>query len=205
MKDKSIIKIGRLKGGKTAKPYQNFIGNLFPGKNYDMILTVFSFTTKDKEYKCEFEKVDFEKASDKNYLKYAYRKGSARGGDITFTTKFGDINKKFKTFYPKQVKDVVGFAKEMGQLKELKIFTALKECLDKSSEAIKAKLQEQFESLDKKQQLSAGFSVRLKGLGDKEYLEDFETIQQLLYKVGTAGKSEKYKVISEGIRHYSKK
>ncbi len=198
MQDKSIVEIGRLKGGKAVKVYQNFIGNLFPGKNYDIILAVFKVKKVKNEYQFEFEKVDLESVSIKNYLKFAYRKGSARGGDITFTTKFGDIDKKFKTFYPKQVKDVIAFAKEFEEKEELKIFMALKKCLDTSGEAIKSMLQEQYESLDKKQQMASGFSVKLNGLGEKQYLEEFVTIQKLLTKVGTSGKSEKYKVVSEG-------
>ena len=198
MQDKAIIEIGKVKGNKKNKPYQNFIGNLFPGKNYDIIVAIFFFSKSEGNFECDFEKVDIEKASEKNYLKYAYRKGSARGGDITFTTKFGDIGKKFKTFYPKQVNDIISFAKASEDNEELEIFNTLKICLEKSEDEIKGKLLEQYEALDKKQQLSSGFSVRFKGLEEREYLEGFATVQKLLYKVGTSGKSEKYKVISEG-------
>ena len=198
MQDKAIIEIGKLKGGKTVKPYQNFIGNLFPGKNYNMILAVFNFSKNKEGYNCEFDKIDYEKVSEKNYLKYAYRKGSARGGDITFTTKFGDIDKKFKTFYPKQVKDILNYANEFEEIEETEIFTALEKCLKENGDTIKLKLQEKYEALDKKLQLTTGFSVRFNGLDSREYLEGFKTIQQILYKIGTSGKSEKYKVVSEG-------
>lgn len=198
MQDKAIIEIGKLKGGSSAKPYQNFIGNLFPGKNYNIVLAVFNFTKSENGYTCVYEEIDYESASQKNYLKFAYRKGSARGGDITFTTKFGDIDKKFKTFYPKQVKDVIAFAKNTDELEEVEIFMALENCLEKAGEAIKSRLQEKYESLDKPSQLTTGFSVKFNGLEGKEYLEDFSTIQKLLYKKGTVGKSEKYKVVSEG-------
>lgn len=198
MQDQAVIEIGRVKGNKKAKPYQNFIQNLFPGKNYDMILAVFAFSKESENYKCEFRKVDFESASEKNYLQFAYRKGSARGGDITFTTKFGDIDKKFKIFYPKQVKDIIAFAKSKEEFEEESIFNALKNCLEKSGEEVKLKLEELYNSLDKKKQMSSGFSVRFEGLEHKEYLEGFKSVQKLLLKVGTEGKSEKYKVISEG-------
>lgn len=198
MQDQVITAIGKVAGNSKTKPYQNFIGDMFPGKSYDMILADFRFQKKEKDFNCLFEKIDIEKVSIKNYLKFAYRKGSARGGDITFTTKFGDINKKFRTFYPKQVNDVIAFAEQIEETQEVKIFKAFKECLEKSSEEVKAKLLELYESLSKKQQQSAGFSIRFRGLEGIEYLEDFKSIQKLLYQVGTSGKSEKYKVISEG-------
>ena len=198
MQDRAIIEIGRLKATQQDKPYLNFIENLFPGKNYDIILAVFDISKSGQEVECHFEKVDIVKASEKNYQKFAYRKGSARGGDITFTTKFGDIHKKFRTFYPKQVKDIIAFAKANEEEEEAGIFMALDTCLKKHGETIKTKLQELYETLDKKQQTSSGFSILFNGLPEKTYLEDFNSIQKLLLKVGTSGKSEKYNVISEG-------
>lgn len=200
MQDRAIIEIGKLKGSTSAKPHQNFIENMFPGKNYDMIMAVFGFSTADDDMVCTFEKIDVEKVSEKNdiYQKYAYRKGSARGGDITFTTKFGDIDKKFNTFYPKQVNDVISFAEQQNEAEEAKIFAALKACLQESGDEVKTRLRNQYESLDKAQQQSSGFSIRFEGVEGKIYLEDFITIQKTLNQVGTSGKSEKYNVVSEG-------
>lgn len=198
MQDQAIVEIGKVLGAKKEKPYQNFIEDMFPGKNYDMILAIFRFEKVGDGFLCHFENIDTEKASEKNYLKFAYRKGSARGGDITFTTKFGDIDKKFKTFYPKQVNDIIAYAEQINASEELKIFIALKDCLDKAGDIAKQKLKDIYDSLDKASQLSAGFSIRFQGIDSKFYLEDFTTIQKLLYQVGTSGKSEKYKVLSEG-------
>lgn len=198
MQDRAIIEIGKLKGEKTAAPYQNFIENLFPGKNYEVIFAVFRIVEIENSLECVFEGVDIESASEKNYMQLAYRKGSARGGDTTFTTKFGDIDKKFGTFYPKQVNDFIGYAKGFEEYKEEQIFQSLKDCLDENKELVKLKLQELYEKLDKKQQMSSGFSIRFIGLADREYLEQFNTIQKRIYQVGTEGKSTKYKVTSEG-------
>ncbi len=198
MQDKAIIEIGKLKGQRFEDSYQNFVSNLFPSKNYDMILAVFSLKKEENNLVCEFEKIDVEQVSEKSFLKYAYRKGSARGGDITFTTKFGDIDKKFKTFYPKQVKDIIEFSKKNEEQKDAEIFGALKECLDKNGAEVKARLQEQYEKLDNKAQMNSGFSVKFIDLEGREYLSDFPSVQKLIKKVGTTGKSEKYKVVSEG-------
>ena len=198
MQDKAIIEIGKVKGDKKEKLYQNFIENISPIKDFDMIVAVFRISKIGDKYQCDFVKIDIDKVGQKNYPKYAYRKGSDRGGDITFTTKFGDINKKFKIFYPKQVNGIIDFAKRENELEELKIFEALRDCLEKTENQIKIQLQEVYESLDKKNQNSSGFSVRFEGIAAYEFLEDFLSIQKLLEKVGTEGKSKKYKVISEG-------
>ena len=201
MQDKAIIEIGKATSRRSAKPYQNFIENMFPNKDFDMIVAVFKFSKNDGEYDCVLEKIDIDKIGKKNYLKYAYRKGSARGGDITFTTKFGDIDKKFKIFYPKQIVAILAYAKKEKEETEQKIFEALKQYLGKSSEQVKGQLQEVYDSLGKKEQMGAGFSIRFSGLSNHEFLEDFSIIQKLLLKTGTVGKSEKYKVMSEGHDH----
>jgi len=198
MQDKAVIEIGKLKGDKKAEPYQNFIQDLFPGRNYDMIVAIFRLSKFGDNYTCEFDKVDIDAVSQKNYPKYAYRKGSPNGGDITFTTKFGDIEKKFKKFYPKQVNDAIAYSKVFEEIEDQQILQALKQYLDENGEVVKAKLQELYETLDKKKQMSSGFSIRFVGLPGKEFLGDFVAIQKRLYQVGTEGKSTKYKVTSEG-------
>lgn len=198
MQDKAIIEIGKLKGKKKTEPYQNFIQNLFPGKNYDIIVAVFRLSKNEGNYTCEFDKIDIDPGSEKSSFNYAYRKGSARGGDITFTTKFGDIEKKFGTFYPKQINDAIAYSKTFDETEDQKIFQSLKNCLDENSETVKAELQEIYETLGKKQQMSSGFSIRFIGLPGKEFLQDFTAIQKRLYQVGTEGKSTKYNVTSEG-------
>lgn len=199
MQDQAITSIGRLTASPHNKPYQNFIEDMFPRQdNYNMILAVFRVIEKEGRFQCSFEKIDVDNVSSKNYQRYAYRKGSSRGGDITFTTKFGDINKKFKTFYPKQLNDLIAFAKQNDEQEEASLFQALKDYLSIAALDVKASLSQQYEALDKKQQQLTGFSVQFLGLEGGRYLEDFSSIQQLLYQAGTSGKSEKHKVVSEG-------
>ena len=198
MQDKAVIEIGKLKGDKKAEPYQNFVENMFPGKNYDIVVAIFKLLKNESGYTCEFDKVDIDSVSKNNYSKYAYRKGSANGGDITFTTKFGDIDKKFKKFYPKQINTAINYAKVFDEIEEQQIFQALKQCLDESGEVVKTKLQDLYETLDKKKQMSSGFSIKFIGSSGKEFLQDFAAIQKRILQVGTEGKSTKYNVTSEG-------
>ena len=100
MQDKAFVQIGKLalKEMGDKEPYELFIQNMFPDKaNYKMIVAVFELNTSDDQLICSFRNVDPQNVSIQNFQKYAYRKGPARGGDVTFTTKFGDIDKKFRT------------------------------------------------------------------------------------------------------------
>ncbi|NRB54016.1 MAG: TIGR02556 family CRISPR-associated protein [Saprospiraceae bacterium] len=198
MQDQAIVDIGRVVGNRKEEPYQNFIQNMFPGKNYDMILPVFEVRKVKAGYQCRLDKIDVDRVSEKNYIPYAYRKGSARAGDITFTTKFGDLDKKFKAFYPRQVKQLIAFAAQRDLPQDKSIFESLQKYLEQSGEDLKQQLQAEYESLAKQQQMSTGFSIRFKGEVPGEYLADYESVQQLLYQEGTAGKSSKHQVISEG-------
>ena len=198
MQDKAVLEIGRLKGKTVDQPYQNFIQDMFPGKDYDMILAVFQCSKKNDKYQCIIKDIDIDKVGKKNFQRYAYRKGSARGGDITITTKFGDITKKFKNFYPKQIELLKKTALAQNFEEEYQIFLAMEKLLSNQSELLQAKLLERFESLDKQQQMASGFSIRLEGVENFKYLENFKSVQHLIYQNGTVGKSNKYDVKSEG-------
>lgn len=203
MQDKSITQIGKLQlalmGDK--KPYELYIQNMFPEKdNYEMILAIFNFTNTNSEYKCTFDKVDIQKVSRKNFSQYAYRKGSARGGDITFTTKFGDIEKKFKTLVENQLKTFVQKLQSSELQEEYSIFYSLQSFLEKAEnfDFVKKQLSDVYEALGKEQKTSSGLSILFRINDETKNLSDFHAIQQILTASGTEEKSEKYDVKSEG-------
>ncbi|MEO1628536.1 MAG: TM1802 family CRISPR-associated protein, partial [Bacteroidota bacterium] len=199
MQDKAIIEIGKLKGAKKELPFQNFVDNLFPEvDNYVMLEVVFVFSTAHEGFDCRFREVDLVNVSTKNYSRYAYRKGSARGGDVTFTTKMGDVDKKFRTFYPKQVEDAIQFSAAKGFAIEEAIFRALKNCLLQEGETVKKQVRQSFESMGKKEQAKTGFSIRCEGLAGRQYLADFDSLRARILQAGTSGKSTKHSVTSEG-------
>lgn len=202
MQDRAIIEIGRLRLEELKKankqPYQFFIQNMFPKKaDYDMVSMVFDI---DKDFQCAFREADMDKVSEKNYESFAYRKGSARGGDITFTTKFGDINKKFKVLLNNQLKSLVERLTKSVHTKEFKIFRALYHFLldEKNADEVKAALTKIHAGLPKKQQQASGLSLVLWVDGSEHHLSDFKIIQEILYENGTQEKSKKYDVTSEG-------
>jgi len=200
MQDRAITAIGRLELDKSdqQEPYEIFVQNMFPGKNYDVLLLVFSIDKIDDSYQCTLDKVDVEKVSDKTYPKYAYRKGSARGGDITFTTKMSNVPTKFKTFATQQLKVAPLLAKELKYEEEYGIFNALESYIIEHYDQIESELTEVHNSLDKKAQQSCGFSLKINVDQEEKYLGDFKIIRYQILTHGTEGKSNKYSVTSEG-------
>lgn len=203
MQDKAIVQLGKLQlatlGNK--KPYELFIQNMFPDKpNYDMILAVFQLKSENDDYQISFDKVDILPVNKNNYEKFAYRKGSSSGGDITFTTKFGDINKKFNTLVNKQAKTLIEKLKKSNNAHDFKIFSKVYNFLivKENFDEVKNQLSTVFESLSKDQKSYSGLS--LKFIIDEQdfYLADFTIIQEILSASGKEEKSKKYEVVSEG-------
>lgn len=175
-----------------------YVQNMFPGVNYDMILAVFLLTEDDEQLTCQFAGVDMEKASETTYLKYLYRGGSPRGGDITFTTKAGDLAKKLNTLLTVQLKNAIALCRTANYQRDLKLLLALHHRLTADYNDILAALQSAYGQIDKKRQQSSGFSICFESDGERLYLADFPVFQQQVLLSGTAGKSEKYGVISQG-------
>jgi CRISPR-associated protein Csh1 len=204
MQDKAFVQIGKLvlKEMGAKEPYQLFIQNMFPEKaNYKMIVAVFQLKTVDEQLVCSFRNIDPQNVSIQNFQKYAYRKGSARGGDITFTTKFGDIEKKFRTLVDQQLKGVVSRLSSSVSSDDFFVFNAVYKFLQQKGnyEQVKQELAVFFDSLPKEDKTSSGLSLMFIVNGVEKYLADFNIIQQQLTASGTEEKSEKYGVKSEGV------
>lgn len=203
MQDLAVTRIGEilLKEMGDRDPYELFVQNMFPDKeSYDMIVAVFEKSMTDKIVKVKFSGIDSQKVSEKNYLKYGYRKGSARGGDVTFTTKFGDIEKKLNTLVNNQLVKLLAhpllprYAEELATFEALMVFFQVKENYDFVENALK----EVFDSLPKKEQQSSGLSLLIKESDKEYYVTDFAIIRDILNASGTEEKSFKYNVQSEG-------
>jgi len=196
MQDKLIVQIGKIKMPVFEEGYQFFIQNMFPGENYEMLTADFLLDNTAGAWVCSFAGVDIDSVSSTNYLRYAYRKGSSRGGDITFTTKSGDFEKKLGAIQ-KQVSDTAAFCHAQSITAEMPVFDALNAAFQKEYDAILAVVSEKYKALPKEKQQKSGFTIRFKQGNEEKYLADFETIQRQIYLNGTIGKSQKYKVVSE--------
>lgn len=200
MQDKAFAAIGKiaLKEMGNKEPYQFFIQNMFPEKtNYKMIVISFTIETIGNKLHCSFKNIDSENVNKANYVKYAYRKGASRGGDITFTTKFGDVEKKLNTLVENQFKTLISKHKNSG---EISIFSSIYEflCDRKNYETIKNQLLSIQSQLSKEDKLGSGLSIRIFKDGKENYLADFIIIQETLKASGTENKSEKYGITSKG-------
>ena len=203
MQDKAFVQIGKLvlKEMGNKEPYELFIQNMFPKKdNYKMIVAVFELNTVGDKFICSFKNIDFQNVSKQNYEKYAYRKGSSRGGDITFTTKFGDIDIKFRTLVNSQFKNLVSRLKASSNLNEFDIFNCVYQYLLKKENfsQVKTELSNLHESLPKEDKIASGLSLMFIVNGKEKYLADFEIIKQIISANGSLEKSIKYKIKSEG-------
>lgn len=202
MQDKTIVQIGKINMPNVNEGYQFFVQNMFPGEEYYEMLTAdFLLEQTEKGLICTFTGVDLDAASAKNYLRYGYRKGSSRGGDITFTTKSGDFDKKLRTIQ-KQVSDTVAFCKAQKIETELPVFDALDASFKEEYDVILSTVSEKYAQMPKDKQQKSGFTIRFMQDGEEKYLSEFVTVQLQLTKSGTEGKSEKYNVVSEGKNKY---
>ncbi len=203
MQDKAIVEIGKLQLQELGdkQPYEFFIQNMFPDKdNYKMILAVFMLKSIDGKFSCNLDRIDADNVSRNTFTKYAYRKGSSRGGDVTFTTKFGDIEKKLKTLVDNQFKSLISHLRTSKFADEFRILNAVYEFLIRkdSYELVKNELSQLYNGLSKDDKMSSGLSILCIVDGKEYYLEDFKIVQQILYASGTVDKSEKYNIKSEG-------
>ena len=203
MQDQAFVEIGKiaLADMGNKEPFQLFIQNMFPDKdNYRMILPVFELTLTNGSYECAYNQLpEPENVNKHDYTKYAYRKGAARGGDITFTTKFGDIEKKLRTLVEQQFKKVLGRFTDRDN-DEYKVLQAVHTFLSKKEhfDKVKEDLSQLYGTLPKEDKTASGLSLLFRVDGRDRYLADFKIIQQILSSNGTEDKSEKYGVTALG-------
>ena len=192
MQDRAITAIGRATGTVSDRKFENYVQNMFPGGEQFMLLLDFEQVDGQLCYRG----VKDTPVDEVTYRDYGYRKGSPRGGDITPTTKAGDLTKKFKTFR-KQIASAVETATEQNFQSDIETFRALHQTVERHGEQMVADLIAALDKYEKKHQQRTGFSLRIRSKGETRHVSDFATFQYLLERDGTHGKSNKYSVRSE--------
>jgi len=200
MQDRAIANIGRIYLSKLGfnSPFELYTQNMFPGENYKMILITFALTDSEAGISCTFKDIDIEIASEKNYLKYAYRKGSANGGDITFTTKFSGDEKKLKTIVHKQFPNILNKINSQDYPKEFEILKAVEASLSENYSRILSELNELYSNLDRTEKTKTGLSFLFRFSEETKYIGDFEIFKNAVSYSGTEGKAVKYETTSKG-------
>lgn len=206
MEERLVAKIGRLMGTSDfEEPYQQFVENMYPNANYKMVVCFFNVNNnsdnQDNNFSISFDKIDIEDvgANSITYLKYCYRKGSATGGDFTFTTKAGDSEKKLKAAKNicNKFIDKANYNENLSN--ELNIFTAFKDFLnnDDNSKSLVNSMNNVLKSFDKKEK-NIGITFAFNYDNKTFYMSDFETVKLIMLEAGVDGKTVKYDTKSEG-------
>lgn len=195
MQDRSITDIGKLEFKKNVelKPYELFTQEPYPNKVCKMLLIEF----QQKDEGIFFKGIDVQNVNEKNYSRYAYRKGSARGGDITFTTKFGDLDKKLNTLINTQFPNLIELSEKEGS-QEVAFFRNWKNAFIENYTQLKGELQKTYDNQEKQDKLSSAFTLTIHIEGQRKLLSDFKSVQQLISKNGIEGNYNKYGVVSKG-------
>lgn len=196
MQDRAITDIGKLEFKKNAdlKPYELFTQEPYPNKVCKMLLIEF----EQKEQIISFKGIDVQNVNEQNYSKYAYRKGSSRGGDITFTTKSsGDFEKKLNTLITIQFPKLIDMSEKVNP-DNIEFFKEWKRSFIENFDSLKNELQKVYENLEKQEKLNSAYTLTIDVKGQRKLLSAFPSVQQLIEKDGIEGNYKKYNVTSKG-------
>jgi len=195
MQDRAIKDIGKLEFEKNSnlKPYELFTQEPYPNKVCKMLLIEFEM----KQSEIYFKGIDIDNVNEQNYSKYAYRKGSSRGGDITFTTKFGDLDKKLNTLINTQFPNLIGLSKK-EEPNYLSFYKDWRNSFVNNYDKLKAELQDTYDNQEKEDKLKSAFTLTIYINGKRKLLSEFKSVQELIAKNGIEGNYKKHGVESKG-------
>ncbi|HPR32668.1 MAG TPA: TIGR02556 family CRISPR-associated protein [Prolixibacteraceae bacterium] len=187
MQDKAIAQIGhwQLAQNRDLDPVDLYIENMFPGKDYQMLLLVFEITSDKGELTCAYKGIDIEKVKkdSSRYRKFAYRKGSSRGGDVTLTTKLSNpADKKLQNIKEAQFKKLT-----LSKHPDAQLFKHIELEFLRNESLIRSDVEGYFGSASKEEQTTTGISLRIKKERDL-YLNDFELVRNILLDSGSEKK-----------------
>jgi len=195
MQDRAIAAIGELvlEDKKEMSLVDLYIENMFPDKNYQMLLMVFEVKSIDNILKCNYIGIDEEIVGNNSYLKYAYKKGSSRGGDVTLTTKLSSpVDKKFENIEDNQFKKLVG-----KKNNEQHIFTVVFNCFKENKHEITNTIEEKFKNFSKEQKVTTGISIKILEEGEEKYLRDYNIVKDIIITYGSVSQYKNAKAESK--------
>ncbi|MDD4157938.1 MAG: TM1802 family CRISPR-associated protein [Proteiniphilum sp.] len=187
MNDRSISAIGhwQLEQKCDLDPVDLYIENMFLGKDYQMLLLVFDVVDSSGGMQCTYRGIDIEKIKKESasYRKYAYRKGSPRGGDVTITTKLSNPpDKKLQNIKNAQFGKLTS-----SNHKECQLFKLIESEFVRNEDLIASDVKNYFDHASREEQTTTGISLRIHRDRDL-YLNDFELIRDVLLDSGSEKK-----------------
>ena len=183
MQDRALAAIGNwhLEKLKNLPLVDLYIENMYPGEDYQIILLVFEFESINGELICKYKGIDIEKVSGEkdDYRKYAYRKGSSKVGDFTFTTKISSPSeKKISTMINYTFKNILDYNE--GNHPETIYFKLLSNYFNENKNAIIDQIDKSFKNFSQQESIRTGFSLKLIINQTDRYLRDFELIKEII-------------------------
>jgi len=188
MQDRAIAAIGewQMETKKDYEPVDLYIENMFPDKDYQILILIFEMGDVAGKRTCSFGGIDVEKVSSEsdNYRKFAYRKGSARGGDITPTTKISSpVDKKIKGINETTFKNILNYKTDItSELEAFKLIHAEFKC---SIHFISQEIEKLFADFSREESMATGLSFKVVDNGDEKYLRDFNLIKEMIIESGS--------------------
>jgi len=183
MQDRAIAAIGewQLQTKKDIPTVDLYIENMFPDKDYQMLMLIFEIYTEDETWKCRFKGIDIERvrSDGESYTRYCYRKGSSAGGDITLTTKISSpVGKKMEALNNKTFKKIHNFPSK--NISERNLFSYVHNEFKNNFKGISEELESLFKNFSKEESISTGLSFIIVDKGVVKYLRDFDIIKELI-------------------------
>ncbi len=188
MQDRAIAAIGewQLETKKNLEPVDLYIENMYPGKDYQMLILIFEIIDEADGRTCTYRGIDIEKVSAENesYTKYAYRKGSARGGDITPTTKISSpVDKKIKGINETTFKNILNF--KTDRLRDVDILKLIHGEFQEKLDSISLEIEKLFTNFSKEESMATGLSFKVIMDGTEKYLRDYDLIKEMIIESGS--------------------
>ncbi|MDQ2085340.1 TIGR02556 family CRISPR-associated protein [Herbivorax sp. ANBcel31] len=174
-----------------TNPYLEVIENPNEKGSYNHVLKITFEEGEELIYRgIEYEEFDLNKIS-----KYAYKKGSPRGGDITPTSKYTNIERTLSKIST-SIKNLV--ANTDGQDEEKTIFKNIYDYVVSNEEEIKSNLDEKIKSISLKKGESFIITIVTIKNGIENYLGDFQMVKNYLGRILNEQYYNKYGKVSKG-------
>jgi len=175
-----------------VEEYLQVIENPNDKGNYNHVLKIaFELEKGNVTYRgVEYEEFSLDKIN-----KYAYKKGSARGGDITPTSKYTDPTKTLNKITI-SFNDILNSASQNDE--EKKIFNDIYEYISSNQEIIENDITEKVKSTPLKKGESFIITVTLFDNNNEKYMGDFQLIKNHLARILDEQYYSKYGKTSKG-------
>lgn len=188
MQDRAIAAIGewQLDTKKDLEPVDLYIENMFPGKDYQMLILIFEIIDYAGKRICNYHGIDIEKVSaeNKNYRKFAYRKGSARGGDTTPTTKISSpVDKKIKGINETTFKNILNYNTDI--ISDIDVFKLIHSEFKEKIQIISQEIEDLFSDFTREESMATGLSFKVIDFGIEKYLRNFDLIKEIIIESGS--------------------